>query len=328
MSRLLTFNCHEAYVHLLGKLGLELDIVDGLPGRHVSSWDLRTRPVPPRARLIAWEDVRSGAVYDAAIAHNLSDLLLLRALDVPKILVLHVSLAARAAEEKRAPPIPHMRAQLAEYIAAIGGLCVAVSRAKAESWGQGDCPVIRPCADPSEYDGHEGGDAVALRVANHVLARPARFAWDVHSAIVRGHAVRVVGVNPGLEGSAPAASWEDLRAIYRRHRAYVHSAGPGLDDGYNLAVVEAMTTGMPIVSFTGSESPVRDGYNGFISGDPAYLNARLGELLADRDLARALGDRARDTALEQFPVDVFVSGWHAALDEARRRLRRGRGAAV
>ena len=34
MSRILTFNCHEAYVHLLGKLGFELDIV----GRIDSSW--------------------------------------------------------------------------------------------------------------------------------------------------------------------------------------------------------------------------------------------------------------------------------------------------
>jgi len=50
--RILTFNCHEAYVHLLGKLGHALDIIGGLPGRVSSRWDERCRPVPAGARLV------------------------------------------------------------------------------------------------------------------------------------------------------------------------------------------------------------------------------------------------------------------------------------
>jgi hypothetical protein len=315
MLRLLTFNCHEAYVHLLGKLGHALDIIDGLPGRVSSRWDERSRPVPQNARLIRLDEALTSPRYDVAIAHNITDLLALRALALPKILVLHVNLDARAREEPGAPAVADMRRQIGEYLGAIRGTAVAVSRAKAESWGQA-CPVIRPCADPDEYGGFEGSRPVALRVANQVMQRPERFAWPAHLAITRGHPTELVGHNPELSGVRPASSWEELRARYREHRAYVHSAGVGLDDGYNLGVVEAMMTGMPVVSLTGSESPVIDGHSGYVSDDVGYLNARLGALLADRELALELGRNARLRALELFGVSNFVTSWTLALERA------------
>lgn len=316
MGRLLTFNCHEAYVHLLGKLGLEMDIIDGLPGRYASAWDRRMRPVPRGARLIALEEASSGQRYDVAVAHNLTDLVALRELELPKVLVLHVNLAARVSEERGAPTIFDMQQQLQSYLSAISATAVAVSQAKASSWGQ-RCPVIRPCADPEEYKDFEGSDPVALRVANQVLDRQPRLAWDAHSAIVRGHAVRLLGHNPGVDGSMPAESWAALKASYRRHRAYVHTAGLGLDDGYNLAVVEAMMTGMPVVSLQGSESPIVDGISGYVSADPSYLNQRLGQLLSSPELARELGQRAREAALESFSVGAFVAGWSRAIELAQ-----------
>jgi glycosyltransferase involved in cell wall biosynthesis len=157
---------------------------------------------------------------------------------------------------------------------------------------------------------------VALRVANQVMRRPERFAWSAHLAITRGQPTDLVGHNPELPGVVPAGSWDELRARYREHRAYVHSAGAGLDDGYNLGVVEAMMTGMPVVSLSGSESPVVDAVSGYVSDDVSYLNGRLGALLADRELALELGANARRRALELFDVAAFVAGWNAALELA------------
>jgi hypothetical protein len=316
MGRLLTFNCHEAYVHLLGRLGYELDIIDGLPGRYVQRWDERMRPIPERARLIRLDEALAFARYDVAIAHNLTDLLALRTLDLPKVLVLHVDLRARVQEEPGQHDLGRMQTQLHEYLSGIGAVAVAVSETKGRSWGQA-CPVIRPAADPDVYQGFDGTLPVALRVANQVGQRRERLAWSAHVAIVEGHRSLLVGHNPELEGAQPASSWAMLQELYRTHRAYVHSAGVGLDDGYNLGVVEAMMTGMPIVSLAGAESPVVDGDNGYVSSDVAYLNERLGALLADRELALALGRRARDRARELFSPSEFESRWRAALDLAR-----------
>jgi glycosyltransferase involved in cell wall biosynthesis len=279
--------------------------------------------VPARARLIRLEDALASPRHDVAIAHNLTDLLALRALELPKILVLHVNLEARVREEPGSHDLGVMRQQVSEYLSAIGGVAVAVSEAKAKSWGQ-QCPVIRPCADPDEYGGFEGTRPVALRVANQVMQRQERLAWSAHLAITRGHAAQLIGHNPTLDGVQPAGSWQELKAIYREHRAYVHSAGAGLDDGYNLGLVEAMVTGMPVVSLAGSESPVVDGYSGYVSDDVGYLNARLGVLLADRELALELGGRARRTAAELFSVSRFVLAWRAALELASSTFARAR----
>jgi glycosyltransferase involved in cell wall biosynthesis len=78
---------------------------------------------------------------------------------------------------------------------------------------------------------------------------------------------------------------------------------------------------MPAVSSNASESPVIDGQNGFVASDPVRLNGALRELLARRELALELGKRARETALSEFSVSRFVSGWHAAIEEARARYR-------
>ncbi|MCX7966362.1 MAG: hypothetical protein N2596_07045, partial [Syntrophorhabdaceae bacterium] len=89
-GRLLVFNCHEAWVYQLGSLNYELDIIDGLPGRYTSTWDKRMRPVPPNARLVGLEDVLiEKNRYTSIIAHNISDLMDVKSIPGPRILVVH-----------------------------------------------------------------------------------------------------------------------------------------------------------------------------------------------------------------------------------------------
>lgn len=314
-ARLLTFNCHEGYVHLLGKLGLDMDVVDGLPGRYTGGWDQRMRPVPPRARLIAPADLTKDVRYDVVIAHNVLDLLDARAVDAPKILVLHVSLNARAAEEPNAPPPAEMSRQVQQYLSLIGGVAVAVSDSKRDSWRMA-CQVIRPAVDAEEWRGYEGTNATLLRVANQVNARRARFAWNAHERVVEGLPFELVGHNPDVPGSEPSRGWDHLRELYRTRRAYVHTADGALEDGYNLALLEAMATGMPAVSTRAPGSPIVDGDNGFLDDDADVLHDKARSLLADPALAHRMGARAREAVLDQFGVSAFVSGWHSAIERA------------
>ncbi len=317
MSRLLTYNCHEGYVHLLGKLGFEMDVIDGLPNRATPNWDTRMRPVPDKARLIRRDEIQADSRYDVAICHNITDLVELKSVDIPKILVLHVSLHARIKEEKNAPPPSRLRAQLGSYLDMIGASAVAVSEMKRRSWGL-DCDVIRPTADASEYGGYTGHTSSVLRVANSVIARPDRFAWPVHVAAVGELPCWLMGYNPEVPGARTSRDWEEVKQTYRDYRVLLHTAGPLLDDGYNMAVVEAMASGMPVVSTESDGSPIEDGVNGYCSDDPAVLHARLKQLLSNQSLARELGARARETALDEFSVSRFVDGWHRAIEAARR----------
>jgi glycosyltransferase involved in cell wall biosynthesis len=86
-----------------------------------------------------------------------------------------------------------------------------------------------------------------------------------------------------------------------------------------LAVIEAMTIGMPIVALATTELPtvIENGVTGYISCDPEELVAGMQLLLADPERARAMGDAARAVAAERFGLERFGRDWNAAFDRAR-----------
>jgi starch synthase len=71
-----------------------------------------------------------------------------------------------------------------------------------------------------------------------------------------------------------------------------------------LAVIEAMASGTPVVASRvgGVPEVVTDGVTGFLvdPGDVAMLHDRLATLLADRGLARRMGEAGRDAVVERF----------------------------
>jgi len=81
-----------------------------------------------------------------------------------------------------------------------------------------------------------------------------------------------------------------------------------------LAVVEAMMIGMPVVALPTTELPtvVENGVTGFLAYELGDLIARMRELLDNPDLARRLGARAREVALDRFGRERFVRDWNSA----------------
>lgn len=198
--RLLTLNCHEAWVHQLGWLDADLDIIDGLPGRYASSWDARMRPVPASARLVTLGQVlRERKRYHCIIAHSVTDLMDLKELEQPRLLVLHVSLEAKAAMEGLQAVPAEFPGQVATYLRMVGGHAVAVSAMKARSWGITD-DVVHNGVDVDTYPPWTGEVASGIRVVNQVRQKRALLRWDLHEAAFHDVPVRLVGHNPDLPG--------------------------------------------------------------------------------------------------------------------------------
>jgi len=81
-----------------------------------------------------------------------------------------------------------------------------------------------------------------------------------------------------------------------------------------LAVIEAMTIGVPVVALATTELPtvIENGVNGYVSCDVDTLVEAMRALLADRALAARIGARGRETAQQRFGIQRFASDWNRA----------------
>jgi glycosyltransferase involved in cell wall biosynthesis len=315
---LLVFACHEAWVHQLRLLDRPLDIVVGLRGRP-AGWDEKMRPVPPRGRLVRLEEaLRAAQPYGCIIAHNLSDLLDVKSLPGPRLLVLHETLDGAALEQQLPVPVGQFREAVAQYVHLTGTHVVAVSSLKGRSWGFED-DIVPFSADAGDDAPWQGNLARGLRVSNQILRRPRILLWELHQQAFGGLPVTLVGHNPGLEGVHAAAGWDDLKQIFRAHRFYIHTADPRLEDGYNMATLEAMAAGLPVLGNPHPTSPVEHGVSGFLSDDPAELRGYALRLLEDRALAARLGAAAREFVGQHFSGERFRKGFGRSIEAAQRQ---------
>lgn len=328
-ERLLVFDCHEAWVYQLRLLGRPLDVVVGLRGRATAGWDERMRPVPPGAQLIGLEDaLRAREPYACIVGHNLSDLLEVKGLAGPRLLVLHEVLDGTAREQGCTVPAAELRAAVARFVELTATHVVAVSALKGRSWGFAD-DLVPFSADAEDYPAWNGECSRGLRVANQVARRPHTLLWELHQRAFGELPVTLVGHNPGWEGVRAAQNWAELKEIFRRHRFYIHTADPRLEDGYNMATVEAMAAGLPVLGNRHPSSPVEHGVSGFLSDSPEELRACAQLLLADRELAGRMGQAARATAARLFSGAQFARRFSGSIERAQRlwRERGGAGAA-
>ncbi|HKV48226.1 MAG TPA: glycosyltransferase [Candidatus Acidoferrales bacterium] len=318
-GRLLVFDCHEAWVYQLRAVDRPLDIIVGLPGRATSDWDTSMRPVPSKARCIRLPDVLAAREqYDCIIAHNLSDLLDVKSLPGPRMLVIHGTLGGMILDQQTATPPDDLRRAVSQYVRMTGAHVMAVSHLKGRSWAL-DEDVVPLSADPADYPTHSGDIARGLRVANQIRRKLRTLNWDFHEKTFAGLPLTLVGRNDEMPGVSPARGWNDLKEIFRRHRFFVHTAEPSLEDGYNMATLEAMAAGLPVLGNCHPTSPIRNGVNGFLSDDPAELRMFAWQLLRDSDLAIRLGFEARKTVTELFSTGKFKSGIERSIETARKK---------
>jgi glycosyltransferase involved in cell wall biosynthesis len=199
-------------------------------------------------------------------------------------------------------------------------LAIAPSRALAEevgTLGAAEVRIVPPgvdipkeVADPDEpphvlYVGRLSGEKGIRQLAEAASEMP----------------LVVVGDGP-LRAALPQAIGfvppQDLGGWYARASVIV---APSLREGYGMVAREAMAHARPVVASAvgGLLDAVEDEVTGLLvpPGDVEALRHALLRLLADGELRRRLGARARDVAMARFghraASDLLVEAWRAAL---------------
>jgi glycosyltransferase involved in cell wall biosynthesis len=316
---LLVFSCHEAWVYQLGWLGYNLDIIVGLKGKYNFTWDERMRPVPPNSRLITLpEALKSQKQYYCIITHNITDLLDVKFRPEPRLIVIHSTIEGRVLEEKSKVEPERVRQMLHKYLELVGGHVVAVAMLKGKSWGFTEDIVVAG-VEPGDYLPYLGQKACGLRICNFIKSRKKILLWDFHKKAFDGVPVELVGHNPDIPGVTAAKSWDHLKKMLQMRRFYIHTADPRLEDGYNMASIEAMAAGMPVLGNWHPSSPVEHGVSGFLSDDTDELRRYARMLLDDRDLAVRMGAEARKVVSEHFSATKFKKAFLQSIETARHK---------
>lgn len=212
---------------------------------------------------------------------------------------------------------------------------VHVTPFNAAMWDNGRAPVRvieHGVPDPGHlYRGHEESPATLGVVVNEPVRRARVAGIDLAARISREVGVELYGLGlhgvealfppgrrDGLRTSGLLAAHEDvpqvrMHAALAGHRAYLH---PYRWTSLGLALIEAMTLGMPVLVLAATAAPeaVPDAA-GLVTADVEALARRARQLAADPDAAYAAGLAARAHALDRFGIDRFVEDWDRLMKE-------------
>ena len=300
MNILIT-NWHEPYVCLIAKTGHKFDCLER------KAWDTCSRPVPRNVTLVTQDAAKHG-LYDLRVYLGLPDIFRAPGLAqtaTPKIFVMLNMLDTDM-------PVTETRGYLKSACEAQSIRIAFISEKKRANWGI-DGPVIVSGVSLYDHYGYTGEIARILCVGNYMWERRHMMGYHLHKQILRDLPITYVGQN---SWSAPARDWPALCSLYRSHRVFLSTLQEDHEDGYNLAMLEAMATGMPVVCWANSTSPIVSGnQNGYISDDPDQLHDALALLLEDLRLAQRTGRKGRRTVAKQFPEDRCVNEWDELFKE-------------
>lgn len=156
-----------------------------------------------------------------------------------------------------------------------------------------------------------------IMVVNGPRRRPRIAGYDLFLQARQSVPLDIVGMETEQDGGFGDIPYRDLHALVAQYR-FLYS--PMRYTSLPLAVIEAMTLGLPIVALATTELPsvIENGVSGFVSNDPEELHERMRQLLADEALARRLGGNAREVARQRFGLDRFRRDWDGAFARAQR----------
>lgn len=196
-------------------------------------------------------------------------------------------------------------------------LLVHVTQYNRLMWDCGQVPtmVIEHSVALAPAPPASGEQARGITVINGLPTRGRLAGCDLFLAARRQVPLDLVGMGSEELGGMGDIPYAALPALLGRYR-FLFS--PMRYTSLPLAVIEAMTVGLPVVALPTTELPrvIEPGKTGYLASEPGELVAAMRYLLGHRAVARRMGERARQVAQQRFGLDRFVRDWNLAFERA------------
>jgi glycosyltransferase involved in cell wall biosynthesis len=196
-------------------------------------------------------------------------------------------------------------------------LLVHVTHFNRLMWDNGDLPTMviehSVAIDPAVR--YQGNLERGITVVNGMQRRPRIAGYDLFLRARELVPLDIAGMDSEEFGGLGDIPYRDL---HRRMAGYRFLFSPMRYTSLPLAVIEAMTIGMPVVALATTEVPtvVENDRTGYVSCDFEELIERMRHLLAHPDEARRLGENARRVSEQRFGLDRFIRDWNLAFERA------------
>jgi glycosyltransferase involved in cell wall biosynthesis len=175
-----------------------------------------------------------------------------------------------------------------------------------------EVPYVPLGLDPAAYGPWTGHDKHVLSIIHTYQQR----GWHYRAYVEAMKDVPSLHVDHLDEGQEKV-SYEGIQALLRAARVYLHDG----EQEYTITLIEALMTGMPIVSFRipGIERYVIEGENGFVCDTAAQVRDRCRMLLSDDALAQRMGAASRALALRDYAEATWRARWIEIIDRTLSR---------
>jgi glycosyltransferase involved in cell wall biosynthesis len=195
----------------------------------------------------------------------------------------------------------------------------------------GEDALIRFYKDPDEWNGWQGHFRTVINITQHLRQREPYTNWSFWDKTVIGRPwinppgdglATAEAIGPGSEeiGGVGQVSFPTMKSWLRSARCYLYTGTQPAS--YTLGLIEAMMTGIPVVSIGPSWMRVFpygpdlfEGHEitGLASDDPETAWGWIQEFLNDPDAAKARSQWQRQRAIDLFGKDKIAAEWKAFL---------------
>lgn len=324
--KILTFNHHESFLTSIAKTGFDFDVVEQKGSLNLS-WNPASPLRPHNMNPVSFDDelksrLKSG-YYDVVLCHTIKNLIWMMPYKNSRyIFVAHIHLFQQSILEK-------LKAFVKKFIfnrfsSSRPCKLIAVTRNKVHSWNVGGDVIvnvpsnIKPAnsdsftpnaTPPSESTVHP-----VIFVSNQMEKRGDEAGYKVIQFLSTKIQMTVIGNNPGFPGGVIPDTYESFQCSFRKGLVYVFPVRPPYDE-FNLAMLEAMKLGMPVVCFQHPLSPIIHNVNGLVANSYDQMLRQLKFLVGNPGERKRLGEAAKITIAEHFSESVFVQSWIKAIQE-------------
>lgn len=312
---ILSFPYHEAYHYNVAKTGHNFYM---LQAEGINTWKEWNRPIPQNNTILPkghppLPDIQYDLIFsnnkfgNLQLAHQLS-----RQLHLPIVNCEHTW------------PMDTWPPQQLEQMKSLKAhINVFISEISREAWGwnESEAMVIHHGID-SEFFKPKNQDRCnhILSVNNDWINRDYFCGFSIWRRVCYNLPVRVLGDTPGL--SQATKNMFELKEEYQKASIFINTA---TRSPIPTVMLEAMSCGCAPITIDACMTPtiIKHGENGLISKNENEIRQFCIDLLNNPSEARRLGDNARKTIIEKFPLAKFINTWDAVFQTASNLVYKG-----